>query len=61
MTRFREEYYETRAHKAWVKARRGIGPQRDIQAEWQALRAQYFQKPRAVRERINKAQARFQW
>ena len=54
MTRFREEYYDTAAHRAWVKVQRAtdarrqgskqvwIAPPRTQDEERRALRAEYF-------------------
>ncbi len=55
MSRFREEYYSTKAHKAFA---RGV---RDAKAlapsdAW-ASRAEYLKKPSPVRKAILKAQA----
>jgi len=54
MTRFREEHYATRAHKAFTRrARASYGVTRpDTGSCWQ----EYFQKPLSVRTAIRKAQ-----
>ncbi len=55
MTRFREEWYATRRYKAL--ARRNASPCLPVEKVETAARALYFQKPRAVRKAIDKAQA----
>jgi len=55
MTRFREEHYATRAHKAFTRrARAAKGPAESDPGE---SRSVYFQKPLSVRKAILKAQA----
>jgi len=54
MSRFREEHYATRAHKAFTRRERS---EKDtVAALWRESRAQYFQKSPEVRQAIRKAQ-----
>ena len=55
MTRFREEYYETRAYKA-ATARRKAGERSLVAFNERESREEHFKKPPAVRQAILKAQ-----
>jgi len=54
MTRFREEHYATRAHKAFTRGKRSA--EGTVEAHETARREEYFQKPLSVRKAILKAQ-----
>ncbi len=54
MTRFREEHYATRAHKAFT--RRKTRAESFIENDWRTGRALYFQKSLQERQAIRKAQ-----
>ena len=54
MTRFREEYYATKAYKAEI-ARRARGPASAVEADRRARWAQYSKKSSQVRKKIYKA------
>ncbi len=68
MSRFREEHYATKAHKAWVKGKKqslGAVPVRagesvpeTLQAERRALRIDYFKKKAKRWPKNSKAQVR---
>ncbi len=55
MSRFREEHYATRAHKAFT--RREKRAKAALEADKGESRAFYFSKPLPVRKAIRKAQA----
>jgi len=55
MTRFREEHYATRAHKAFTRGKRDSAAA--AKADRGTRRTQYFQKPLSVRKAIRAAQA----
>ena len=55
MSRFAEEHYATRAHKAFT--RRKKHPEAAVKADRRASRAEYFRKSLKVRKAIRKAQA----
>ncbi len=66
MTRFREEHYDTKAHKAWAKVQRSghvddpfVATARTVAecAERRTLRSEFFKKKTQVR--TTKAQGRF--
>ena len=67
MTRFREEYYDTASHRAWVKVSRaghkgGASPKSStaqaIEVERRSLRSKYFQKAKSAQAYVIKGQKR---
>ena len=73
MTRFREEHYDTKAHRAWAKVQRTdneggevLGDEgraeRALDAERRTLRSEWFKKEQAKHPQdASKAQRRLAW